>query len=176
VLVHKIVDRLLTAPAPTFVKRGFPHGAFPRRWFQVGWSHEFAPGDVAAMGYFGADRCGIEPRPASTSLVAWRFSTRTARTCRALLSSEGEVDAAEPDDLAKSIATASTAESYSRTTGSRRWENQRYRPHPILAGYEATHTHKFRDWSQRFDPATSPTAGAKPREVGVLGGQSVLRS
>lgn len=31
-------------------------------------------------------------------------------------------------------------------------ENQRYRPHPILIGYEATYTRRFRGWSAQFYP------------------------
>ncbi|WP_109559554.1 Rieske 2Fe-2S domain-containing protein [Mycolicibacter algericus] len=170
-----MVDRSLTEPAPTFVERGFPHEAFPSRWFQVGWSHEFAPGDVTAARHFGADLALY--RAAASGDVPDRIAAFGAYCPHmgALLGS-GEVAAAEPDALAKSITAANPAEVCSRTADRRSWENQRCRPDPISVGYEATYTHQFRKRSQQFDPATSPTAGPKTRDVGVLGGQSALRS
>lgn len=34
---------------------GFPYDGFPEGWFGLGWSHEFATGQVAARRYFGED-------------------------------------------------------------------------------------------------------------------------
>lgn len=60
--------------------------------------------------------------------------------------------ATEPDTLALSIAAANKAELFGPNADRRVWENQRYKPHPILIGYEATYTRKFRNWSAQFYP------------------------
>lgn len=47
---------------------GFPYDGFPEGWFGLGWSHEFAIGQVAARRYFGEDL--VVFRCASGRLVA----------------------------------------------------------------------------------------------------------
>lgn len=84
-------------------------------------------------------------------------------------------DATAPDGLAQSIAAANTAELFGPTADRRVWENQRYKAHPLLIGYEATYTRKFRKWSAQFYPQTPPTATVSP-EVDGQGGREAVRS
>ncbi|BBX04713.1 Rieske 2Fe-2S domain-containing protein [Mycolicibacterium moriokaense] len=37
------------------IRQGWPHQSFPSGWFQIGWSADFAPGEVRSARYFGKD-------------------------------------------------------------------------------------------------------------------------
>jgi nitrite reductase/ring-hydroxylating ferredoxin subunit len=171
---------------PQFAAENFPdlaHMRFVHRWESIPdialWREE---GPVLRVDYDGVVSTSKGSVAVSTENIAYGVGVNINRVRDGLRSttmgcftpidqvhSQGFItvwvgkrdpDAVEPDGLARSIAQANTRELFGPTSDRRVWENQRYRSHPLLVGYEATYTRRFRAWSAQFYPEEFPSGTA----------------